>query len=280
MKWDFLTNINAGFDLHVQRIAEWPRNDPRRGSISLIKLVVKNHQKENSMKHSLLFLLVAVSLFGCKDLKYNREAIRLNDTAVNREMSAMGNHYSALKNAIVLLDSATKIDSNYIIAYNNKFNFQMQLGRYKDAVRTGKQILRLEPNDFAYKIYIGIAFEKTNDTVTAKRLYSEGLVFCTKILDTMSVHHKSYEFFTHQKAMYLILLHQEQKAYDLLKSIYENEKNPWLTDADKDDMCITRDKLINGTTIDTTKREFTDKENKEFEQQIKKSFQTPSKEGH
>jgi len=224
------------------------------------------------MKYKLWILLFIGYLLGCKSNKYGYDpnAIKLNDTAVNREMSSVGNDCDVLKNSITLLDSAIKIDNNYIIAYRNKFNFQLKLGRYKDAVVTGKRIIKLDPNDIYYKLYIGIANEKTGDTTAAKRFYNEGLSFCNKVTDTMNIHNKSRDYFVREKAMYLILLYQQPKANDILKMRYDNETS-WQKSIDEDDMKMTREKLIAGNTIDTTKKTIREKHNDEFYNQIKKS---------
>ena len=77
------------------------------------------------MKFCFLFLLIG--LYACgqtekKKYSVNPKAKQLNDSAVQAAMN--NENYSG---AIVLLNEAIKLDSNYYRAYSNKLTFQFAL---------------------------------------------------------------------------------------------------------------------------------------------------------
>ena len=119
------------------------------------------------------------------------------------------------KKAISLLDEATKIDTDYLIAYWNKFGFQCHLKRYKDALVSGKQMLRLTPHDQTIKFLMGKIYDKLGDTVRARVYYKDYLLYCDRTLDTMSTSNKQRKGIEEYKAITLIMLGQRQRANDM-----------------------------------------------------------------
>jgi len=179
------------------------------------------------MKQALILLLLVGCLFSCKHSKYNIEAIKLNDSAVAIQMHLGQPGYTkSLNDAIVLLDNAIEIDSNYFTAYLNKWNFQTQLKQYNSAITTGNKMIKLIPNDNVLKLLLGKSYERAGDTVTAKRYYGENLLSINKVLDTMNVNSKSYDNLTSDKIDVLILLRQFQNARDLSDKLYKKGTDP------------------------------------------------------
>jgi tetratricopeptide (TPR) repeat protein len=238
------------------------------------------------MKRSIL-LLVVFAFFSCKhgQHKFNPEAKKLNDSAVNLIMGppVMSRGDSTLirlntpakdsdiklqnesvnikppvideddkyKKAIELLNKATQIDSNYFIAYWNKSAFENHLKRYKDALATGKQMIRLKPNDTTIRYLVGKTYYKTGDTIQAKVYYQDYLTYCNKTLDTMSIKNRHYKDVALEKGIVLLLLDQQQKGHEIFKKLYQNADNE-----DKDMyslyMRVTKADLIEGKELSMT----------------------------
>ena len=224
------------------------------------------------MKFKLLVFLVVLCFVSCKSHshKYNPEAIKLNDTAVKWSLQFVGNRYHLIQKAIALLDSATKIDSDYIIAYGNKFSLQMKIQHYKDAVFTGKQLMRLDPNNDIYKIQVGMACEHIGDTVTAKQYYKDGLAYFDRVLDTVNVSNKIYSTLVYEKAGAMILLHQQHEANGFLKTHYDKASG-FDKELYQQEMNTTREKLLNENIIDTTTAQNNGKFDKNLRDLIKKA---------
>jgi tetratricopeptide (TPR) repeat protein len=205
------------------------------------------------MKYQVIVLLGIVGLVSCKHSSSHREAIRLNDSAVGIAMQDF-DQKQALRNAIALLNKATELDSNYLTGYSNKFIYQNQLGRYKDAIIAGEKIKKLAVIDGQMKVELGQTYERAGDTIMAKRYYSEGLNYFNKKLDTMKISNPSFNDLTHDKAMDLILLNNKKEALNLLKMLSSKVVDPLFRDIYLQEMNIvgTRNKLIKGNAIDTT----------------------------
>jgi tetratricopeptide (TPR) repeat protein len=205
------------------------------------------------MKYKLIILLSTVVLFSCKHSKYDPEAIKLNNKAVAIKMNYLPGTKPGLDDAIILLDSATKIDSNYVIAYWNKFIFQNKLKRYNDALLTGKRIIKLRPKIVTYRVIEGVVYEKTGDKLTAEKYYNQGLLIYNKLLDTMNSNNKMYKQLEFEKASDLIFLHQEQKGLSIIKDLYDKETDSRLKIMYRQFMNISRENLLSFKTSGSTK---------------------------
>ncbi|MEO6852133.1 MAG: hypothetical protein ABI203_07990 [Mucilaginibacter sp.] len=190
----------------------------------------------------LSILLFPLFLFSCKPHhnKPDPEAMKLNDSAVNIMTSMLGGQLesrvgkdSLYKIQLKMLNRATKIDSNYFVAYVNKFGAQCRLKRYKDALITGKEMVRLAPKDPVIKFLVGKIYEQNGDTILARSYYQDYLSYCDDRLDTMSTNNKSHKDIELQKAMVLVLLNQEQKGHEILNRLSQ-QADDW----DKDTYII------------------------------------------
>lgn len=133
---------------------------------------------------------------------------------------------STIENAISLLNQAIRVDSNYYKAYSNKFMFETQLQQYKNAMLTGKQMIKLRPDNVETMVSVGSACERAGDTLLSAKYYGRALLILDKVLDTMSVKNNAYKTLQIGKAIDLILLHQPQKGYGIFKNISEKETDP------------------------------------------------------
>src|SRR5688500_18651316 len=85
----------------------------------------------------------------------NRQlAIKLNNKAVDLI------HLDP-DSALTLLDSAIMVDSQYVMAYNNKVTIHCQKGEYQIAIETIKKKLLLDPKQAESVLLLGMLYEKT-----------------------------------------------------------------------------------------------------------------------
>lgn len=195
----------------------------------------------NQMKRSIL-LLFAFAIFSCKhgQYKFNPEAKRLNDSAVKMQGTIAGFQLKASigkdsfgRMQLALLNKATKIDSNYLTAYFNKFGIQYSLQKYADALVTGKEMIRLAPKDMLIKLIVGKAYDQTGDSVQAKSYYKDYLYYCDGKLAFMPANDKERKQTELQKALVLILLNEPQQGHAILSKLYN--------ESDNDDMSRAKD---------------------------------------
>jgi tetratricopeptide (TPR) repeat protein len=182
-------------------------------------------------KTLILTLLPVIIAVGCSHSqgKINPEAIKLNNDAMalhSNPIYRKDGRNKLLNDAIMLLDSATKIDTNYYVAYYNKLGFQYQLKQYAGALKTAKQMIRLRPRNIDILATMGMLSEQSGDTISSKAYYKKGLSMYNQILDTMDTKNSHYSQFEVQKASFLILLNKQAEANTIFKMLSEREKNP------------------------------------------------------
>ena len=176
------------------------------------------------MRFSIIIFLFA--LYSCEGTstspkhKINQQAKKLNDSAVYLAINSKD--YST---AISLLDKATNIDSNYFIAYNNKFSF---LGLQKPSntdkiLETLIRLNKIRPEFPDFYLYISIIYIKRNDTGASQKYLVDAISHYDKYLDTMHKTNAAYELLLINKAFSLILLGKEAKGHDILKQAYDSQ---------------------------------------------------------
>jgi tetratricopeptide (TPR) repeat protein len=177
-------------------------------------------------RNSVLSALIIAVLFcscGGPKLTVNPEARKLNDSAVFLAMNAIQNRDNALAKAIGLLDKAIQIDSDYYVAYQNRFSFQTDLKQYSAALESAKHMLKKYPNDVTILMVTGEAYERAGDKFSAILCYNKALSGYYKILDTMSVKNKNYPGFAMGKATILKLLDKKEQSDTYLKELLQND---------------------------------------------------------
>lgn len=169
----------------------------------------------------LIFTLFSLSASAQKEIqnKVDPAAVRLNNMAMELNIQ---NSDSASK-AIIFLDSATAIDSNYYLAYYNKLIFLNQLKQYSKAIIAINNLIRMQPNANVFYFNGGIIYEKMGDTISSRNYFQKSLEICTKVLDTMKVENRNYEMLSTNKAVDLIMLGEKEEGNLLLIRVYENQ---------------------------------------------------------
>ena len=176
------------------------------------------------MRFTILFLLIG--LYACgqqtenKNHKIDPTAKKLNDSAVLIVMNTQD-----YEKAILLLNQATQIDSNYLIAYTNKLSFQLHLNQLDKALLSAYSLKRIKPDNPEYYVTIGMIYDLKSDTITSKRFFDEAATRYNAILDTMSATNKDYDMLLMNKAVNLVLIGQQQEANDILKQLYDKHKD-------------------------------------------------------
>ena len=175
------------------------------------------------MRLSIFFLLIALNVCGQQpandEHSINSQARQLNDSA----LSIVRNTQDFAK-AITLLDQATKIDSNYYLAFWNKISFQSELKQFDNALVTAKNLNRIKPESPDYFFIDGLIYDKIHDTISSQKYFIKAEVCYDKILDTMNKASKEYDNFLMNKAVNLILIGQQQKGNNILEQLYDKKR--------------------------------------------------------
>ncbi|MDP9080920.1 MAG: hypothetical protein M3O71_26165 [Bacteroidota bacterium] len=170
----------------------------------------------------ILALLPLTYYFSCAQPKHqvNSLARKLNDSAMNiYRMSSKLLDTGVLKHAVNLLNKATGIDSDYFTAYRNKLLFQIQLRNDEAALKTGKELLRLKPDDIEVIVITGQCYDRLGDSLSASAYYKMALPKFDKILDTMKIGTETYKTIALGKAFDLVLLNRRKESTILLNQL-------------------------------------------------------------
>ena len=202
------------------------------------------------IKFKLAIIIFYFSLLACGQ-KSNRHtanpvAVRLN----NRAMEAfpyIKNKDSADK-IIILLDSATALDSNYFIGYYNKQMVLSQLKLYDRSTVALQNLIRLRPNANDLFLNGGILYEAIGDTGTSRIYFRKSLIICKSILDTMNVNNRDYATLGINMALNLIMLGQEKEGNGLLAKVYEGETDSSVKELTKSYIKKSKRELIDMLT--------------------------------
>ena len=152
--------------------------------------------------------------------KVNEEAMLYCDSAMVLS-SAEG--VTGYQNAIILLDKATSIDSNYYLAYWNKLRLLSELKHYDKALIAAKNLIRANPTNPDIYVTIGTLYERLEDTVSAGKYYNNGLELYNKYLDTMTSQTPNYDMLLMNKGITLVMLGKDKEGNNLLKKIYDKQ---------------------------------------------------------
>jgi tetratricopeptide (TPR) repeat protein len=169
-----------------------------------------------------MYLVVNFSCRQSSKTKINPEAVKLCTEATR--LSIFAKYPDSSKKALILLDKATEIDSNYYLGYFNKFLFLSNLKQFEKSVLAATNLIRLEPN--AHDIYIirGIFYEKIGDSISSTKDFTKSLNICNKVLDTMKTNNQDYELIMMNRGVNLILLNKNDEADIFLKRINDLQK--------------------------------------------------------
>ncbi len=132
---------------------------------------------------------------------------------------------SAYQQAILLLDKATAIDSNYYRAYHNKMGFQMKLKQYDSALVTSNNLIRIRPAAPDIYFTCGVIYEKGQDTISSKKYFQKAQLLYDNILDTMSVTNRSHDILAMNRAIGRIMLGDEKEGNRQLQQLVATTAN-------------------------------------------------------
>lgn len=173
------------------------------------------------MKRLFFCILITYSSCGPKTKKHkiNPVAVGFNNKAV--DLVRFIDYPDSCFKAISLLDSATKIDNNYFLAYWNKLMFFHKLKQIDNSILTVKNLIRIKP--YAHDVYIiaGVLHERTGDTISSSEYFQKSLKICNNVLDTMSVTNKDYEMILMNKAINLTMIGEQIKGNKTFEKLYE-----------------------------------------------------------
>ena len=191
-----------------------------------------------------IFLFLSIALYSCgqKSVKHkiNPEVVRLNNKII--PLVPFTDNPDSCRKALLFLDSATSIDGNDFLAYNNKLMFLFGLKQYDKAIKTVDEMLRLRPN--AHDLYTmkGSFYERIGDTVSSKKCFQKSLAICDKVLDTMMKTNRDYMMFVIDKSVNMIMLGDSAKANIILQTLYDNQPEDSVFDNPEDSVFDNADK--------------------------------------
>ncbi|MEX8549414.1 MAG: type IV pilus biogenesis/stability protein PilW [Mucilaginibacter sp.] len=100
------------------------------------------------LKYNLIFILIIICNYCFSQTlvipnKYNKNAVKLNDSAVNIAFKG-GRSKESLLLANKLLDSAIKIDPSDQTLYTNKIAYLCHMGKFKDALKQNEILSKVQ----------------------------------------------------------------------------------------------------------------------------------------
>jgi len=201
-----------------------------------------------TLKFITTFLLIA--LYSCGQNTAKRK-VDPKVTALSNKIIPLVSYIDnpdSCKQALLYLDSATKIDNNCFLCYHNKLMFLYSLKRFNKAVETINECLRISPS--AHDLYMtgGILYEKIGDTISSKKYFNKSLTILNSVLDTMKVQGITYEMLVNNKAINLIMLDDNKAGNDLLKSLAAKQQEPELKEMTLSFMNKTKKELVDMMT--------------------------------
>jgi len=209
------------------------------------------------MKRVFIFLTV-VCLFSCKQKAaqtspihstYKPEAVKLNDSAVKVATTVTQTpRPQVLTTAIGLLNQATSIDTSYYTAYWNKRAYQIEARQYTDAFATGKQMLKLSPDNADDYTCQGMISEMALDSVGAVKYFNQAISLYNSILDTMNVNNKDYKPMELGKAMDLIMVNQRTNGNEILKKLQDDSQGIFEKKSYKKYINLSKNGVVNNYT--------------------------------
>lgn len=162
--------------------------------------------------------------------KVNEEAMQYCDSAM---ILSSTDGITSYEKAIVLLDKATELDTNYYLAYWNKLPLLTELKHYDKALIAAKKLIRANPTNPDIYVTIGTLYERLEDTVSATKYYNNGLELYNKYLDTMTSQTPNYDMLLMNKGITLVMMGKDKEGNNLLKKIYDKQ-----TDKDFKEMLL------------------------------------------
>ena len=172
---------------------------------------------------TIVFLFIAFCSCGQKH-KDNPAAIALNKQAMAIMMHASFDDSDSVRKAVLLLDSATAIDSDYFLGYYNKLVFLDELKEYDKALSTVNKLIQLRPYDQNLYTTGGLLCEHLGVSASSPAYFKKSLEICNRVLDpdTMTAKNDNYFLLMTTKATNLYMLNDSLGANETLKKLYND----------------------------------------------------------
>ena len=151
------------------------------------------------------------------------EAIRLNDSAINKNIRS-GSNPDSLPAIIALLERSIKADSYYYSAWTNLMGFQCQAGHFTTALTTAKRIVRIFPNKADVLFFYGALQYKTGHKKDATATFNK-LLKLYGSTDTLKTNHNDMQTADFNKGIVLILLDKKDEGKKLLQKLADQEND-------------------------------------------------------
>ncbi len=151
------------------------------------------------------------------------EAIRLNDSAINKNIRS-GSNPDSLPAIIALLERSIKADSFYYSAWTNLLGFQCQAGHYTTALNTAKSIARIFPEKADMLFFYGALQYKTGHKKDAATTFNK-LLKLYNSTDTRKVNRNDMQTAAINKGIVLILLDKKEEGKKLLQKLADQEND-------------------------------------------------------
>jgi tetratricopeptide (TPR) repeat protein len=130
------------------------------------------------IRKTLVSVIIFLLLAACNSKTYNKEkAIEFNDKAVTFMMDFQND------SAIVYFEHAIKLDPNIKYAHYNLRILYAKEGLIEKAIEVSEKYLKVAPDFAEIWIGTGMFYEKTNDSLKARKYYNKGIELLTKRLD-------------------------------------------------------------------------------------------------
>ncbi|MGB1316507.1 MAG: tetratricopeptide repeat protein [Chitinophagales bacterium] len=128
----------------------------------------------------------------------------------------------SLDSGIYYLNQAIELDKNYYNTYENMIKLLRDKNDYKGMISTLKIMQSLNPQNSFLVIREAQVFELLGDTITSKKLYSDGIEKFKEVINDDSGFDLRQEYF-----MSLFLSGNDKLAVEEIKSMYK--KYPYKT---------------------------------------------------
>jgi tetratricopeptide (TPR) repeat protein len=175
-------------------------------------------------------VLLLIALNSCGQ-STSRQNVDPRAVILSNKIIPLVNHIDnpdSCKQALLYLDSATKIDTNCFLCYYNKLMFFYSLREFSKAVETINHCIRIEPSAHDLHLTGGILYEKVGDTISSKKYFEKSLTILNSVLDTMKVQNMNYEMLVINKAINAIMLADNKTANDLFTALAGKRQEPEL----------------------------------------------------
>jgi tetratricopeptide (TPR) repeat protein len=122
-----------------------------------------------------------------------------------------------INKSIEFFDSATNIDNNYVIAWNDKGVALMELEKFQDALKCFEKVIRLEPSDnmaWYNRGYVLLILEEYQEAVNTFDLF----------MGRQSKKDDFYKYALYMKAKGLYCLKEYDQSLDTVKEALKKDK--------------------------------------------------------